>query len=80
LAQLASFDKIPTEKELFEMRDVAEVQIVVDKYGHDFDLFEKEMHLLAKQEIEQHNVWLAWKILMVVEYTRESMQESSKDN
>ena len=80
LAQLAASDKIPTEKELFEMRDVAEVQIVVNKYGHDFDLFEKEMHLLAKQEIYQHNVWLAWKMLMVVEYTRESMEESNKDN
>ena len=75
LAQLAASEREPTEKELFEMRDVAEVQLVVDKYGHDFGLFEKEMHLLAKQEIEQHNVWLAWKMLMVVEYTRESMHE-----
>jgi flavin reductase (DIM6/NTAB) family NADH-FMN oxidoreductase RutF len=73
LAQLASCDKLPTEKELFETKDVAEIQVVVQKYGHDFTAFEKEMHLLAKQEIEQSNLWLAWKILMIVEYTRESL-------
>ena len=73
LAQLAACDKIPTEKELFDTRDVAEIQLVVSKYGHDFSDFEREMHLLAKQEIEQTNFWLAWKILMIVEYTRESL-------
>ena len=73
LAQLAACDKIPTEKELFDTRDVAEIQLVVSKYGHDFSAFEKEMHLLAKQEIEQTNLWLAWKMLMIVEYTRESL-------
>ena len=73
LAQLAACDKIPTEKELFDTRDVAEIQLVVSKYGHDFTEFEREMHLLAKQEIEQSNLWLAWKILMIVEYTRESL-------
>jgi flavin reductase (DIM6/NTAB) family NADH-FMN oxidoreductase RutF len=75
LAQLAACERIPTEKELFELKDVAEVQLVVDKYGHDFELFAKEMHLLAKQEIEQENVTLAWKVLMIVEYTRESIEE-----
>ena len=73
LAQLASFDRLPTEKELFETKDVAEIQLVVSKYGYDFDLFEREMNMLAKQEIEQNNVWLAWKVLMIVEYTRESL-------
>jgi flavin reductase (DIM6/NTAB) family NADH-FMN oxidoreductase RutF len=73
LAQLAACDKIPTEKELFDTRDVAEIQIVVSNHGHDFNSFEKEMHLLASQEIEQTNFWLAWKILMIVEYTRESL-------
>jgi hypothetical protein len=75
LAQLATCDRLPTEKELFETKDVAEIQVVVNKYGHDFELFEKEMHLLAKQEIEQHNIWLAWKVLMIVEYTRESLAQ-----
>jgi flavin reductase (DIM6/NTAB) family NADH-FMN oxidoreductase RutF len=75
LAQLATCDKIPTEKELFDTRDVAEIQIVVQNHGHDFVNFEKEMHLLAKQEIEQTNLWLAWKILMIVEYTRESLTD-----
>jgi len=74
LAQLANSDKIPSEKELFEMRDVEEVQVVVRNHGHDFSAFEREMHLLAKQEIEQSNVWLAWKMLMIVEYTREGME------
>ncbi len=73
LAQLAACDKIPTEKELFDTRDVEEIQVVVRNHGHDFISFEKEMHLLAKQEIEQSNLWLAWKILMIVEYTRESL-------
>jgi len=73
LAQLATCEKIPTEKELFDTRDVAEIQVVVRNHGHDFTSFEKEMHLLAKQEIEQSNIWLAWKILMIVEYTRESL-------
>jgi flavin reductase (DIM6/NTAB) family NADH-FMN oxidoreductase RutF len=73
LAQLASFEREPTERELFEMKDVPEVQLIVDKYGYDFELFEKEMHLLAAQEIDQDNVWLAWKMLMVVEYTRDDL-------
>jgi flavin reductase (DIM6/NTAB) family NADH-FMN oxidoreductase RutF len=75
LGQLATCDRLPTEKELFDTKDVPEIQIVVDKYGHDFELFEREMHLLAKQEIDQHNVWLAWKVLMIVEYTRESIAQ-----
>jgi flavin reductase (DIM6/NTAB) family NADH-FMN oxidoreductase RutF len=73
LAQLAACDKIPTEKELFDTRDVEEIQVIVRNHGHDFDSFEKHMHLLAKQEIEQGNLWLAWKILMIVEFTRESL-------
>lgn len=73
LAQLATSDKMPTEKELFDTKDVPEIQAVVHKHGHDFSDFEKEMHLLAKQEIEQQNIWLALKILMIVEYTRESL-------
>jgi flavin reductase (DIM6/NTAB) family NADH-FMN oxidoreductase RutF len=73
LAQLAACDKIPTEKELFDTRDVAEIQVIVHKYGCDFNAFEQEMHLLARQEIGQANLWLAWKILMIVEYTRESL-------
>jgi hypothetical protein len=73
LAQLAACDKTPTEKELFDTKDVEEIQVVVRNHGHDFNSFEKEMHLLAKQEIEQTNLWLAWKILMIVEYTRESL-------
>lgn len=77
LAQLAASDKIPSEKELFEMKNVPEVQLIVDKYGHDFSAFEKEMHLLAQQEIAQDNIWLAWKVLMVVEYTREGVEEQS---
>lgn len=73
LAQLAACNKIPSEKELFALRDVAEIQVLIGKYGHDFNALEKEMHLLAKQEIEQENTDLAWKILMIVEYTRESL-------
>jgi flavin reductase (DIM6/NTAB) family NADH-FMN oxidoreductase RutF len=73
LAQLAACDKIPTEKELFDTKGVEEIQVVVRNHGHDFSSFEKEMHLLARQEIEQSNLWLAWKILMIVEYTRESL-------
>lgn len=73
LAQLATCTEQPTERELFETKDVPEIQLLVSKYGHDFSMFEKEMHLLAAQEIAQHNVWLAWKVLMIVEYTRESL-------
>jgi len=75
IAQIAASERMPEEKELFDMGPVPEVKMIVDKYGHDFDAFEKEMHLLAKQEIEQHNTWFAFKILMVVEYTRESLNE-----
>jgi flavin reductase (DIM6/NTAB) family NADH-FMN oxidoreductase RutF len=73
LAQLATHQQLPTERELFETKDVPEIQLIVSKYGGDFNAFEREMHLLAKQEIEQHNIWLAWKVLMIVEYTRESL-------
>ena len=73
LKQLAICERLPTEKELFEMRPVPEVIHILENYGHDFVLFEKEMHELAKQEIEQHNEWFALKLLMVVEYTRESL-------
>jgi hypothetical protein len=73
LAQLATYHEPPTERELFETKDVPEIQLIVNKYGHDFAAFEREMHLLAKQEIEQGNVWLAWKVLMIVEYTREGL-------
>ncbi len=73
LVQLATCERIPEEKELFQMRPVPEVVYILDNYGHDFILFEKEMHLLAQQEIEQHNQWFALKLLMVVEFTRESL-------
>lgn len=72
-AVVASSDRLPTEKELFEMRPVPEVIDIVENYGHDFILFEKEMHLLAKQQIEEHNEWFAFKLLMAVEFTRESL-------
>lgn len=75
LGLLAAAVSIPTERELFETKDVPEIQLVVSKYGHDFNLFEKEMHLLAKQEIEQGNISLAWKVLMIVEYTREDLEK-----
>lgn len=73
LAQIASCERIPEEKELFDMGPVPEIQTIINKHGNDFPSFEKEMHLLAKQEIEQHNFWFAFKILMVVEFTRESL-------
>jgi hypothetical protein len=73
LVQVATCERIPEEKELFQMRPVPEVIYILDNYGHDFELFEKEMHLLAAQEIEQQNPWFALKLLMVVEYTRESL-------
>ena len=73
LVQIATAEHLPTEKELFEMGPVPEVIDIVNIFGHDFSLFEKEMHLLAKQEIQQHNQWFAFKVLMVVEFTRESL-------
>ena len=73
LKQVATCERFPTEKELFQMRPVPEVIHILENYGYDFNLFEKEMHELAKQEIEQHNEWFALKLLMVVEYTRESL-------
>ncbi len=73
MKQVATCERFPTEKELFQMRPVPEVIHILENYGYDFNLFEKEMHELAKQEIEQHNEWFALKLLMVVEYTRESL-------
>ena len=73
IAQIAGSERLPEEKELFEMGPVAEVKLIIDKYGDNFEAFEKEMHLLAKQEIEQGNIWFAFKILMIVELTRESL-------
>jgi flavin reductase (DIM6/NTAB) family NADH-FMN oxidoreductase RutF len=73
LAHIAASERLPGEKELFEMGPVPEVRMIIEKYGNDFEAFEREMHLLAKQEVEQHNYWFAFKILMVVEYTRESL-------
>jgi hypothetical protein len=73
IAQIATSERLPEEKELFEMGPVPEVKLLIDKYGNDFEDFEKEMHLLAKQEIEQSNIWFAFKILMIVELTRESL-------
>lgn len=73
LMRLAACERIPEEKELFQMRPVPEVIHILDNYGHDFILFEKEMNQLAKQEIELNNEWFALKLLMVVEFTRESL-------
>ncbi|MDB5284226.1 MAG: flavin reductase [Bacteroidota bacterium] len=73
IAQIAVSERIPEEKELFDMGPVPEIKMIVEKYGHDFVAFEREMHLLAKQEIEQLNIWFAFKILMVVEFTREGL-------
>lgn len=73
LLQIAACERFPTEKELFQMRPVPEVVHILNNYGHDFSFFEKEMHLLARKQIEEHNEWFAFKLLMVVEYTRESL-------
>lgn len=73
IALIATSERLPEEKELFDMGPVPEVRLIIDKYGADFETFEKEMHLLAKQEIEQNNTWFAFKILMIVELTRESL-------
>ena len=75
LAQLATCAEVPGEKELFETKDVPEIQVIVSKHGYNFAVFEREMQMLAAQEIAQHNIWLAWKMLMIVEYTRESLVE-----
>lgn len=75
IAQIASSERLPEEKELFEMGPVPEIKSIIDKYGHDFPEFERQMHLLAQQEIEQGNVWFAFKMLMVVEYTREGLEK-----
>ena len=71
--QLATCERFPTEKELFEMRPVPEVIYILETFGHDFLLFEEEMHLLAQLQIAQGNEWFAFKLLMVVEYTRQSL-------
>lgn len=73
IAQIAASQRIPEEKELFDMGPVPEIKLIVDRYGDKFEAFEKEMHLLAKSEIEQDNIWFAFKVLMVVEFTRESL-------
>ena len=73
IARIATSERLPEEKELFEMGPVPEVKFIIDNYGRDFESFEKEMHLLAKQEIEQGNIWFAFKVLMIVEMTRESL-------
>jgi hypothetical protein len=73
IARIAASERLPEEKELFEMGPVPEVKFIIDKYGRHFESFEKEMHLLAKQEIEQGNIWFAFKVLMIVEMTRESL-------
>ena len=73
IAIVKASERMPTEKELFEMRPVPEVIEILENYGHDFNLFEREMQLLAKQEIANDNAWFAFKLLMVVEYTRESL-------
>jgi hypothetical protein len=73
IQQVASCERFPTEKELFQMRPVPEVMHIVENYGHDFSLFEKQMQLLAQKELALNNEWFAFKLLMVVEYTRESL-------
>lgn len=73
VAEVKACERKPTEKELFEMRPVPEVVYILENFGHDFNLFEREMHLFAKQEIANGNAWFAFKLLMVVEYTRESL-------
>ena len=73
LLQIAASERFPAEKELFQMRPIPEVVNILNSYGHDFNLFEKEMHLFAKEQIKDGNAWFAFKLLMVVEYTRESL-------
>lgn len=70
LAQLASVRALPTEKELFATRGVPEIDQAVQQFGHDISLFTKEMHELARVEIAQENLDLAWKMLMIAEYAQ----------
>jgi hypothetical protein len=77
IAQIASNGSAPSEKDLFDMGPVPEIQTIISKYGADFADFEREMHLLAKQEIEQENLWFAFKILMIVEFTRDDLNEQA---
>ena len=55
------------------MGPVEQVVKLVEEHGHDFAAFERAMHLLASDEIALGNEWFAFKVLMVVEYTRESL-------
>ncbi len=77
IAQIASNGSAPSEKDLFDMGPVPEIQTIISKYGADFADFEREMHLLAKQEIEQENLWFAFKILMIVEFTRDDLNKQA---
>ncbi|MFN8310030.1 MAG: flavin reductase family protein [Chitinophagales bacterium] len=70
LAQLASMQHIPTERELFETRGIPEIEQAVANYGHDLNAFMNEMHELAKLEIAQENLSLAWKMLMIADYAQ----------
>ncbi len=73
LNRIAGCGDFPKEKDLFQMRPVPAVQYILDNFAHDFAAFEREMHTLAAQETQQNNEWYAFKLLMIVEYSRESL-------
>lgn len=75
LARLATCKSIPLRSELSDAQAMPEVQLLTEKASTDFSVFERQMQLLAKKQIEADNTGLAWKILMLAENARK-LQES----
>lgn len=70
LGQLISHDAVPTEDDVKSIRDVAEVQQLIENHGHDYDALLEAIHHAAAGALQDEKTWYAWKLLMLGELAR----------
>jgi flavin reductase (DIM6/NTAB) family NADH-FMN oxidoreductase RutF len=65
LGQLGNLKQLPKESELTEVKELSEVKLIIES-GSDNEAQRREMHNLAKLMIEEGEIELALKLLMIV--------------
>lgn len=67
LGQLGNSEKLPDETQILEIKSKDFMKELIQKFGHNKDLFENKIHELAKALLDKGAVEEAWKILLCIE-------------
>lgn len=64
LGQLGNVEKLPSQDEISQFANEPEVNAILESLESDYEVQEKELHLLAAKHLANGNVMDAWKVLL----------------